>query len=81
VVSTTIPVGSGPYGVAVNPLASTVYVANAGSDTVSVIGGRTNTVTATIPVGNEPDAVAVNPLANRAYVANIVDGTVSVISG
>jgi YVTN family beta-propeller protein len=49
---------------------------------VSVISGRTNTVTATIPVGGgpfAPFAVATDPKTNTIY-ANGDDG-VSVISG
>jgi YVTN family beta-propeller protein len=38
-VTATIPVGSGPVGVAVNPLTGAVYTANIGDDTVSVISG------------------------------------------
>ena len=38
-------------------------------NTVSVISGRTDTVTATIPVGNAPGEVATNPLTNTAYVS------------
>ena len=34
---TSITVGNEPWGVAVNPVTGTVYVANAGSGTVSVI--------------------------------------------
>jgi DNA-binding beta-propeller fold protein YncE len=34
----TIPVGSTPSGIATNPLTNTVYVANRGDNTVSVIG-------------------------------------------
>ena len=60
-VTATIPVGSVPYGVAVDPKTHTIYVANVSGDTVSVINGRTNTVTATIPVGNGPYGVAVDP--------------------
>ncbi|MGW3053399.1 YncE family protein, partial [Kitasatospora sp. NPDC001175] len=37
------------------------YVANNGSDDVSVINTTTNTVTATITVGTNPFAVAVSP--------------------
>ncbi|HXM01645.1 MAG TPA: hypothetical protein VN939_03530, partial [Chthoniobacterales bacterium] len=36
-VTTTIPVGNGPFGVAVNPKGTTVYVANQSANTVSVI--------------------------------------------
>jgi len=75
-VTATIPVGSGPNGVAVNPIAPYAYVANYGSNTVSVINTSTNTVTATIHVGTNPQAVAVNPIAPYAYVANYGSNTV-----
>ena len=39
----------------VDPAAGTVYVANSGSGTVSVIDAATSAVTATIPVGSGPD--------------------------
>ena len=41
-VTATIAVGSYPYGVAVDPAAGTVYVANYGAGTVSVIDAATN---------------------------------------
>src|SRR5580693_4331965 len=47
-VTATIPVGSGPQGVAVDPAAGSVYLANYSSDSASVIDEATNTVTATI---------------------------------
>ena len=47
-VSATIPVGGSPTWVAANPETSSVYVAN-NDGTLSVISGRTNTVTATSP--------------------------------
>src|SRR5256885_5057126 len=40
----TIPVGDSPFGVAVHPSGTHVYVANWGSDTVSVIDTGTRTV-------------------------------------
>src|SRR5262249_44039721 len=62
-VTATIPVGIIPYGVAVTPDGSTVYVANEDpathAGTVSVIATATNTVTATIPVGSGPRAFGV----------------------
>jgi YVTN family beta-propeller protein len=79
-VTTTIQAGTGPKAVAVNPLTNTIYVANVGSGSVTVIGGTTNSTTS-VTVGNQPDAVAVNPLTNKVYVANYADGTLSVIDG
>ena len=66
----TIPVGSTPYGVAVTPDGSKVYVTNFGSNTVSVIDGATNTVIATIPIANSPGGVAVTPDGSKVYVTN-----------
>jgi YVTN family beta-propeller protein len=66
----TIPVGDSPFGVAVSPDGSKVYVTNLGSASVSVIDAATNTVTATIPVGLQPSGVAVTPDGSKLYVAN-----------
>jgi YVTN family beta-propeller protein len=55
------------------------YVANSGSNTVSVIDTATNKVAGMpIEVGRGPRAVAVTPDGTHVYVANTV-GTVSVI--
>jgi YVTN family beta-propeller protein len=66
--------------VAVNPVTNTAYVTNFSDGTVSVISGRTGTVTGTIPVGTGPLGVAVNTVTNTVYMANFFDNTVSVIS-
>ncbi|MDO8750984.1 MAG: hypothetical protein Q7K03_07560 [Dehalococcoidia bacterium] len=55
------------------------YVANLGSDNVSVIDTSTDTVIATIAVGDLPYGVAANPAGTRVYVTNFVSNTVSVI--
>jgi YVTN family beta-propeller protein len=77
-------VGSSPMAVDFNPNTNTIYVANKGSDSVSVIqniqdckiGGVQNIV-----VGKDPVDVAVNPESNTIYVANSGNKTVSVIDG
>jgi YVTN family beta-propeller protein len=79
-VTATIPVGSGPGGVAADRKTKTIYVANDFSSTVSVISGRTNTVTATVPVGDGPQGVAAVPKTHTGYVANNGEGTVSVLA-
>jgi YVTN family beta-propeller protein len=73
-VTATIPAGTGPNAVAVNPATNMIYVVN-GSDNVTVINGATN-LTSTVTVGSYPIAIAVNPLTNTIYVANHFDGTV-----
>jgi YVTN family beta-propeller protein len=55
------------------------YVANGGSDTVSVIDTATKMVVATVGVGMVPDGVAVMPNGQHVYVANASSNTVSVI--
>jgi YVTN family beta-propeller protein len=58
---TTITVGSAPVGVAVSatPNAGYAYIANQGSNSVSVINPVFNSVVATITVGTFPFGVAV----------------------
>lgn len=77
-VTATVPVGGGPYGVAVNATTNTVYAANDSDNTLSVISGVTNTVTAIVPGGRGP-GVAVNATTNTVYVTNSSGNTVSVI--
>ena len=80
-VTATIPVNSFPFGVAVSPGGSRVYVAISGA--VSVIDVATNTVTATIPVGGPPGlgpvGVAVSPDGSKVYVTLFDPSEVSVI--
>jgi YVTN family beta-propeller protein len=57
----TVPVGANPWGVAITPDGTFVYVANVYSNTVSAIATATNTVVATIPVGANPYWVAFTP--------------------
>jgi YVTN family beta-propeller protein len=64
----------------VTPDGTMVYVANASSNTVSVIDTATNTVIGSpIAVGTQPTGIAVNPAGTRVYVANASSNTVSVI--
>jgi len=76
----TIGVGSGPYGVAVNPAGTLAYVTNGGGDSMSVIDLATNRVSATIGVGANPRGVAVNPAGTLAYVTKHGGNSVSVIA-
>jgi YVTN family beta-propeller protein len=78
-VTSTIPVGLGPYGVAFTPDGPTAYVTNNDAGTVSVIDVVSGTVTSTITVGWGPAGVAFTPDGSNAYITNSADGTVSVI--
>jgi YVTN family beta-propeller protein len=65
---------------AVDPRNGAIYVTNTNDNTVSVIDGQTNDVTATLPTGNGPMGVAFNRRIPAAYVVNNTDNTVSVIN-
>jgi len=67
-------------GVAIKPGSRYAYVANTGSNTVSVINTADVFSTVTyISVGASPNGVAVSSDGTRVYVANTDDGSVSVI--
>ena len=82
----TVTVGSGPFGIAVNTVTDTVYVANTGQlfttadgNTVSVINGATcnagqtsgcGQVPTTVTVGRAPFGVAIDQATNMVYVVN-----------
>ncbi len=72
--------GNGPYGIAVNPAGTYVYVVNDSSNNVSVIATTTNRVVAAIPVGRGPYGVTVNPAGTYVYIANNESNNVSVVA-
>ena len=69
-----------PEGVAYDSDKTEIFVANAGSGTVSVISDSTYAVVATIPAGNSPFGVAYDSSKSEIFVTNVGDDTVSVIS-
>ncbi|WP_369817720.1 protein kinase [Mycobacterium sp. 852002-30065_SCH5024008] len=78
-IATSIRVGNGAFGVAVDSAGHTAYVANTGSNSVSVVDTASRAVTATIAVGRHPVGVAVDPSTRTVYVTNYDDSSVSVI--
>ena len=76
-----VPVGTGPQEVAFDPLNGYLYVANTGSNNVTIINGATNTVVASVAVGRFPRATAVDDRTGNLYVTNTGSGTVSVLNG
>jgi YVTN family beta-propeller protein len=76
-----------PSAVAASPVRDEAYVANANSDTVSVIDSRTGAVAATIPVGllpggpkgADPDGLAVAPDGRTLYVALAGENALAVV--
>lgn len=58
----SIPVDKKPIGIAVNPSNNKIYVANSGSDKVSVIDGKTNKVVSNLITGNNPQLLTLLPI-------------------
>ncbi len=73
-----IETGLHPSGMALSPDGTHLYVANANSDTVSVIDTAENTVSQTLgarpmeslPFGSAPNALSVSPDGTLLYIAN-----------
>ncbi|MGC2290070.1 MAG: YncE family protein [Thermoplasmata archaeon] len=83
----TIPVGTGPQGMAYDSAKGEVFVWNALSSNVSVIDDATNEIVATIPVGSSTgqefgynEALAYDNAKGEIFVTNEVSNNVSVIS-
>ncbi|HEY1378479.1 MAG TPA: bifunctional YncE family protein/alkaline phosphatase family protein [Gemmataceae bacterium] len=82
-----IEVGLHPSGLAASPDGRFVYVANASSDTVSVIDTRTDAVAETVacrpearlPFGSGSNAVELSPDGGTLYVANGTNNCVAVV--
>ncbi len=83
----TIEVGIHPCAMAASPRGRFVYVANAASDTVSVIDRRSDSVVETIacrpegrlPFGSGSNALAVSPDGGTLYVANGTNNCLAVV--
>jgi YVTN family beta-propeller protein len=76
------PSAINPAAVAVDSRTNKVYLANEGSNSVSVIDGGTNSVTAVAdPNAASPAAVGINSTSNKIYVVNKSSNNVSVIDG
>ena len=75
--------GDEPGGIAIDPSDDTVYVANAGSGTVSVLSEATDAVVGTVTLGpgTTPFGVAVDSATHQVYVSDFGTATVSVIDG
>jgi DNA-binding beta-propeller fold protein YncE len=90
----TITVGNGtvsdlPTGIAIDVTTDTVYVANGGASTVSVVNGATCNATITsgcgqtpteVPVGAAPFTAIADPANHTVYIANSGGTTVSMLN-
>jgi len=78
--SKVVDVEQGPVAIAFNHQTNKTYVANARSDSVTVIDGDT-LKTHTVAVGDFPTALAIDLPTNKIYVVNINSDNVTVIDG
>ncbi|MGB9927621.1 MAG: YncE family protein [Methanosarcina sp.] len=86
-IASSIPLETGPSGVAVSPDGSKVYVANSynltntegSGNNVSVINTATNSVIAAVNAGTGPFGLALTPDGTKLYVTNFWSNTASVI--
>jgi len=87
----TVPVGQGPWGMALNPVTHQLYVVNQKDATVSVIDENTFATT-TVPIGYSyglETPIKVNTTTNKIYVVNTCgndlycgsNGTLTIIDG
>ena len=74
-----ITVGTGAYGISVNPARTKLYVALSEVASVAVIDIVDRSISATISVGQQPTATEVSPDGSRVYVVNSLSSSLSVI--
>jgi YVTN family beta-propeller protein len=74
-----LPAGAIPCAIAVGSKGNTLYVANYGDKTVTVIDAKTGHARATVRVGDHPKSIAFDPNRNLVYVANTGGGSITVI--
>ncbi len=68
-----------PFAMALDRFRQTLYIANAGSDNISVIDANTGLTRAHIDVGSNPRGILLNRDNSLLFVYNAFDGTLSVI--
>jgi len=77
----TVAVVQGPEGVAVDSRTGMIYVADAGTNSISIINGTTQTLVANLSVGINPWGIAVDPYTNMVYVTNMGSSNVAIVNG
>lgn len=89
-VRASIPVGPGPFALALDDATDSLYVTDLGSDTVSIIDGATCNATdvrgcwrppVTVAVGRAPGGIALDPRTDTLYVTGESSADVTVIDG
>lgn len=68
-----------PFDAVIDPFRNWLYVANAGSNDVSVIDINTGLARANIPVGANPRGLLLNRDNSYLFVHNTIDGTLTIV--
>lgn len=68
-----------PFALALDRFQNRLYVANAGSNTVTVFDLATGTARASIPVDSNPRGILLNRDNSLLFVHNVLEGTLTVI--
>ncbi len=82
-----IEVGLHPSGLALHSASNRLYVANANSDSVTIVNAKTDRIAGTInvrpfgkaPLGSSPNALAVTRDGKTLYVANAANNAIAVV--
>jgi YVTN family beta-propeller protein len=69
------------FGIALDPVARRLYVANNRSTSLSIVDAAANVVLATVALDAAPNQVAVNPLTGRVYVSSFDARSTTIIDG
>lgn len=78
-VSSTMSVGTNPNFSEYNYLNNKLYVANYGSDYITILDPLSNITLGTVSVGTNPSQIAFDSINNRMYVTNRGSNTISII--
>jgi DNA-binding beta-propeller fold protein YncE len=79
-VTSNIPLGSAPVGIAYDSGKGEVFVAYLNSNSVSVISDRTDTIVATVPVERGQSCLVYDSARGEIFVGDDINSTISVIS-
>jgi len=71
--------GHNPFGIALSPDGSKVYLTSQGGSSVSVFDAASRALLQVVPVRSHPNAVLADPSSGTVYVANGDDDSVSVL--
>jgi uncharacterized protein len=77
----TVNVGEIPCAIAADDSSDRVFVANYGSNDVTVLDGESDAVLGTVKVNPYPQAIAIDSNNHRVYVASTHAGTTAVVDG